>query len=149
MSVNKKVQKRLWQFVEYMVAGGAYFWVGYAAFFVLDKGLHFNLFATTMISNLIGWTVNFILQRYWVFKNPHMRGHMGDATWRYIVITLVDFGLNYAILWGLQRIGITPYIGQFIASGFFTAWNYIWYRFWVFPERYTQPKKYPHKKARR
>jgi len=148
MTVNKKLRKRLYQFAEYMIAGGAYFWTGYAVFFVLDKGLHWNLFAVTMVSNLFGWTVNFVLQRYWVFKNPKMRGHMGEATGRYMVITIIDFGLNYLILYGLKKVGITPYIGQFISSGFFTGWNYLWYRFWVFPERY-QPKHKKVKKAHR
>lgn len=149
MSAHKNLKKRLIQFAEYMIAGGAYFWVGYLAFFAFDKGLHLNLFATTMLSNLIGWTVNFVLQRYWVFKNPRMRGHMGDTTGRYIVITVVDFGLNYVILLSLKKFGISPYIGQFISSGFFTGWNYLWYRYWVFPERYQNNNKYPHKKAHR
>lgn len=140
MRITKKLQKRLIQFAEYMIAGGAYFWVGYAAFFVFDKGLHWSLFAATMLSNLIGWTVNFILQRYWVFKNPNAKGHMGETTTRYIIITVVNFGLNYVIIWALQQIGITPYIGQFISSGFFTVWNFVWYKYWVFPERYQKPK---------
>lgn len=144
----KKLRLRIIQFAEYMVAGGAYFWFGYLVFFLLDKGLHWNLFAATMVSSLCGWTVNFILQRYWVFKNPKARAHMGQTTGRYIFITLVDFALNYFILYGLKKGGITPYIGQFISSGFFTAWNYLWYRYWVFPERY-QPKYKGNKKARR
>ena len=136
MRVNTKQHARLIQFAEYMIAGGAYFWVGYGIFFVADKGLHWNLFGATMAANITGWTVNFLLQRYWVFKNPKLREHMGQTTGRYMVITLVDFGLNYLILLGLKKIGITPYIGQFISSGFFTGWNYLWYRFWVFPDRY-------------
>ncbi len=148
MTISKKLRARLQQFAEYMVAGGAYFWFGYFVFFGLDKGLHWGLFAATMVSNLCGWTLNFILQRYWVFKNPKSRGHMGEATSRYIIITVVDFGLNYLIIYGLKKLGITPYIGQFISSAFFTGWNYLWYRYWVFPERY-QPKHKGKKKVRR
>ena len=140
MRITKKIRTLLIQIVEYMIAGGAYFWVGYAAFFSFDKGLGWNLFAAVMVSNLIGWTVNFILQRYWVFKNPRAKGHMGEATSRYIVITLVNFGLNYGIIWALKGVGITPYIGQFISSGFFTVWTFLWYKYWVFPERYSKPK---------
>ena len=141
MRVNTKRHVRLIQFAEYMIAGGAYFWVGYAIFFVADKGLHWNLLAATMAANITGWTVNFLLQRYWVFKNPKLGAHMGETTGRYIIITLVDFGLNYLILLGLKNVGITPYIGQFISSAFFTGWNYLWYRYWVFPERYTAKHK--------
>jgi hypothetical protein len=36
------------------------------------------------------------------------------------------------MIWGLKSIGISPYVGFFISAGFFTAWNYLWYRFWVF-----------------
>jgi putative flippase GtrA len=140
MRITKKLRNRVIQFAEYMIAGGAYFWVGYGAFFAFDKGLHWSLFAATMVSNLIGWTINFVLQRYWVFKNPRAKGHMGETTGRYITITLVNFGLNYLILWGLKSVGITPYIGQFISSAFFTVWNYAWYKLWVFPDRYKKPK---------
>lgn len=139
MRTKETLNHRLIQFVEYMIAGGAYFWVGYAAFFVFYSVFGWNLFASTMLSNLIGWTINFLLQRYWVFKNPKAKGHMGETTGRYIFITLINFGLNYLIIWGLQQVGISPYIGQFISSGFFTVWNYIWYKYWVFPQRYQKP----------
>lgn len=139
MRTKETLNHRLIQFVEYMIAGGAYFWVGYAAFFVFYSVFGWNLFASTMLSNLIGWTINFLLQRYWVFKNPKAKGHMGETTGRYIFITLINFGLNYLIIWGLQQVGISPYIGQFISSGFFTVWNYIWYKYWVFPLRYQKP----------
>jgi putative flippase GtrA len=127
-----------------MVSGGVYFWVGYATFALFYgihtdsftfEGLGWNLWWSTITSNFIGWSVNFLLQRYWVFNNPHLKGKLAKVTGRYIFITLVDFVLNYFILYGLKQVGITPYIGQFISSAFFTVWNYLWYRFWVFPER--------------
>ena len=40
--------------------------------------------------------------------------------------------MDYAIIWGLTFIGITPYIGFFISSGFFTVWSWLWYKHWVF-----------------
>lgn len=135
-NTSPRLHPRVVQALEYMVSGGAYFWVGYLAFYVFDHIWSWNLFAASMVANLIGWTVNFILQRYWVFKNPHLRGHLGAVTGRYMVITVVDFFLNYGILAGLKSIGITPYIGQFVSAGFFTVWNYLWYRFWVFPEQH-------------
>ena len=122
------------QFVEYMVSGGIYFWVGYGLLDYFYYALHWNLWWSTIVSNVVGWTVNYALQRYWVFKNSQLKAHQTQVTARYIFITLVDFVLNYLILYGLRGIGITPAIGQFISSAFFTVWNYLWYRFWVFPE---------------
>jgi putative flippase GtrA len=51
---------------------------------------------------------------------------------KYTALTLVNLALDYAIIWGLKQIGISPYIGFFLSAGFFTVWNYVWYRLWVF-----------------
>lgn len=137
----KKRQKReITRIAEYMISGGAYFWSGYAMFFVLDRGLHFTLWWATLLANITGWLVNYGLQRYWVFKTPELKKHQTEVTSRYAVITLVDFGLNYLIIRSLKSVGITPYIGQFVASGFFTVWNYLWYKYWVFPDKFAKKR---------
>ena len=137
---NRGGRNRYIQLVEYMVSGGGYFWVGYLLLDYFYYILDWNLWWSTIISNIIGWSVNFILQRYWAFNNPSLKGHQTQVTGRYIFITLVDFLLNYVILYGLRAVGITPAIGQFISSGFFTVWNYLWYRFWVFPEHLAKKR---------
>lgn len=145
--IKKKNRKVVVQFVEYMISGGAYFWVGYILLDYFYYSLHWNLWWSTIISNVVGWSVNFVLQRFWVFNNKSLQHHMTAVTGRYIVITLVDFVLNYFILYGLKAVGITPAIGQFISSGFFTVWNWFWYRLWVFPEKF-KGKKTKHSVAR-
>lgn len=146
---SKTHRKVIVQFVEYMISGGVYFWVGYIAFALFYgvhsdsftfEGLGWSLWWSTITSNVIGWTANFLLQRFWVFNNKSLKKHQTQVTGRYIFITLVDFGLNYLILYGLRLVGITPYIGQFISSGFFTVWNWFWYKYWVFPETFKRRK---------
>lgn len=137
-TAKKKQHKELIRFTEYMISGGAYFWSGYLTFFVIDKGLHHTFFWAKSISTLTGWTVNYVLQRFWVFRNPKLATHKTEVTGRYIVITLVDFVIDYFLVLGLKTVGITPYIGQFVSSGFFTIWNYLWYRFWVFPTKFAR-----------
>ena len=127
--------KRLFQFGEYMVSGGVYFWVGYLLLDLFYYAWHWNLWWSTIVSNLVGWSVNYLLQRFWAFNNASLKEQKTRVTERYISITLVDFLLNYLILDGLRAISITPAIGQFISAAFFTGWNYLWYRFWVFPEK--------------
>lgn len=138
---RKKEKREVKRIVEYLVSGGAYFWSGYAMFFVLDQIVGLNLWWAKLLANITGWTVNYLLQRYWVFKNPSLAKHQTEVTIRYGVITLVNFLLDYVIVASLKSIGITPYIGQFVSSGFFTVWNYFWYRFWVFPEKYPRKSK--------
>jgi putative flippase GtrA len=129
---QQRLRRELVRIGEYLVSGGLYFWTGYAVFFVADKFLGFNLFWAKLAANLCGWTVNYLLQRFWVFNNPRLTKHKVDVTGRYMVITLVNFGLDYLIVAGLKQLGISPYIGQFVSAGFFTVWNYIWYKTWVF-----------------
>lgn len=140
MKLTKKQTREIKRITEYMISGGAYFWSGYFVFFVIDKGLGLAFFWAKTVSMLFGWTVNFMLQRYWVFRNPELKKHQTEVTGRYIVITLVDFVMDYFLVWGLKLIGITPYIGQFISAGFFTVWNYLWYKYWVFPEKFSKKK---------
>jgi putative flippase GtrA len=137
---SKQQRKVIIQFIEYLISGGAYFWVGYGILDYLYYAQHWSLWWSTIISNLVGWSVNFVLQRFWVFNNRALKGHQTQVTSRYITITLVDFVMNYFILLGLKQVGITPAIGQFISSAFFTGWNWIWYRYWVFPEKIKKHK---------
>jgi len=138
---NRKLKKLAVQFGQYMISGGVWFWSGYVLIILLDN--HIGLFAANFVGNAVGITLNFILERYWVFRTSKP-AQLGIATARYVVYTALNaFLLNFFILYGLrERAGIQPEVGQFIASGFFTVWNYVWYKQWVF-------KKAEHKKTRR
>lgn len=130
-----RLHAELIRIAEYLVSGGLYFWTGYAVFFICDSLLGWSLWWAKLSANIIGWTVNYMLQRFWVFRNPDLAKNRVEVTGRYAIITAVDFVLDYLIVFGLQQIGITPYIGQFVSAGFFTVWNYLWYKSWVFTAR--------------
>lgn len=134
-----KKQKQPWfnlrQIAEYLISGGAYFWTGYFLIVFLTPVI--GLWWANIIGNTVGVTVNFVLERYWVFETKRKR-QITQVTGRYLLLTGCNFLLNYFILLGLQKAGIPVAVGQFIASGFFTVWNYLWYRFWVFT---AQPHK--------
>ncbi|MFO0920766.1 MAG: GtrA family protein [Candidatus Saccharimonadales bacterium] len=142
---NKKPKPLITQVVEYFITGGVWFWSGYIIIASLDDPLvaHFGegwgLFIANFLGNAVGITLNFLLSRYWVFEG-NKKSDLKNTTWRYVVYTALNaFGLNFLILKLLKSIGIEPEIGQFIAAGFFTVWNYFWYKFWVF--KAVEPKK--------
>src|SRR5436190_17942987 len=122
MANKKKQCKELVLIAEYMVSGGAYFWSGYALYwvfdyyFVLDKYHPRNLFIVNLICNIVGWIVNYLLQRYWVFKNKNLKKNQTEVTKRYMIITVADWRIDFLILQGLQLVGINPKIGTFISS---------------------------------
>ena len=131
---KKQKQKLLIQFVEYMVTGGVWFWSGYILIVLLDN--HIGLFAANFVGNAVGITLNFLLERYWVFKTKK-QAKLSVMAKRYVIYTALNaFLLNYAILYALEEFaGLKPEIGQFIASAFFTGWNYYWYKNWVFKDK--------------
>jgi putative flippase GtrA len=120
------------QFLEYFVGGMAYFWVGYAVFAICYSGFRWRWLYAKMLADIIGWTINYLIQRYWAFSNKKLQHHDGSILGKYGLITLVNLFFDYLMIAGLNAIGISPYLGFFISAGFFTVWNYIWYRFWVF-----------------
>ena len=120
------------QLVRYSISGGAYFWTGYLVFFLCDKGLGFSLWWSKLLANIAGVTVNFLLTRYWAFNRSGQKQAYQAAPGRYVLLTLVNFVVDYWLILWLKSVGITPYLGQFISAGFFWGWNFLWYRLWVF-----------------
>lgn len=120
------------QFLEYMIGGTVYFWSGYAIFALCYSGLGWGWLSAKIMADIVGWTLNYLVQRYWAFNNSNLQGHEGRTAGRYALVSIFNLGLDYLMIWGLQSIGVSPYIGFFISAAFFTVWNYFWYRFWVF-----------------
>jgi len=129
-------QKRLLiQFAQYMVGGGVYFWSGYATFALAYSIIGWGWFYSKMTADIVGWTLNFLIQRYWAFANPKLKGQDKTVRVKYIFLTVLNFVIDYAIVGSLKHFGVTPYIGLFVAAVFFTGWNWYWYKYWVFKPR--------------
>jgi len=135
---SPRLQKTAIQFAKYMAGGSLYFWSGYVIFAICYSGLGWDWLPSKLLADVIGWTLNYIAQRYWAFAEQHHLSEMQHVG-RYLFIETIGFVLDYAIIGGLKWIGITPYIGFFISAGFFTLWSFLWYKYWVFP---GQPRKH-------
>lgn len=121
-----------------MVGGGVYFWLGYAVFGILYSGVHWSWLPSKVVADVTGWTAGYLVQRFWAFRD---RIHLSEVqhAGRYVCIESVGFVLDYLMIWGLKTLGVSPYIGFFISSGFFTVWSWFWYKYWVFPETHGKP----------
>lgn len=128
------------QFIQYMAGGSLYFWSGYAIFAICYSGLKWSWLPSKVAADAVGWTLNYLAQRYWAFASDHKKLSEIQHIGRYLTIESIGFVLDYLIIWGLKAIGITPYIGFFISAGFFTIWSYLWYKYWVFPDKKLTPK---------
>lgn len=97
--------------------------------------LGLDIVPSKIISYVFGLTVNFALERLWVFTGRDAQKQLDKVTLRYVILSGVNLGIDTFIVWGLAQFGITPYIGQFASAAFFTVWNYLWYRLWVFAKK--------------
>lgn len=132
MSDFRPTRRNIVQFLEYFIGGGVYFWSGYLVFALCYSGFHWNWLWAKIAADVVGWTLNYLVQRFWAFNNKNLKKHEAATAGKYALISIFNLGLDYLIIWGLNAIGISPYLGFFISAGFFTVWNYLWYRFWVF-----------------
>lgn len=128
-------RKNVVQFLKYQAGGSLYFWSGYGVFALAYSGLHWHWFWSKVMADIVGWSLNYFVQRYWAFNSGQLKLSEMQHVGRYIFIESVGFVLDYLIIAGLNAVGISPYIGFFIAASFFTVWSFFWYKYWVFPER--------------
>ena len=123
------------QFLKYFIGGSTYFWSGYIVFALAYSGLHWAWWPAKLLADAVGWTLNYVAQRYWAFNAQALAHHEMTTAKKYTILTIFNFGIDYLIVGSLKHVGVSPYIGLFISAGFFTVWNYGWYRFWVFLRR--------------
>lgn len=138
-AIKKPGRKTAVQFGKYLIGGNVYFWSGYAVFAICYTGLGLWWLWSKIAADVIGWTLNYVVQRYWAFAGEHLHLSEMQHVGRYLTIETIGFFLDYAIIAGLTAIGITPYIGFFVSAGFFTVWSFLWYKYWVFPEGKPKP----------
>lgn len=124
--------RRVIQFLEYMVGGGVYFWGGILIFAALYSGFGWHWLPAKAVADILGWSANYLIQRYWAFYDRRLKGHNRRVVRRFVIINILDLLIDYSIIFGLQLLGITPYVGFFVSAGVTTVWDYLWYRFWVF-----------------
>jgi putative flippase GtrA len=134
MTKNLPPKSNLTQFLKFWLGGGLYFWSGYAVFAICYSVFHWWWLWAKVAADAIGWTLNYLAQRYWAFAGQHHLREI-EHVGRYLFIESIGFILDYLIIAGLNAVGITPYIGFFVSAGFFTVWSWFWYKYWVFPER--------------
>jgi putative flippase GtrA len=120
------------QFAKYMVGGGVYFWGGLLVFFTCYNLLHWRWLYAKMLADILGWTANYVIQRYWAFADSKLKGQDRRVVRRYVLVNAVDLGIDYCIVAYAVHAGWTPYVGFFITASFTTVWDYLWYGFWVF-----------------
>jgi putative flippase GtrA len=112
--MKQKQAKEIKRFTQYMIGGGAQFWVGYGAFALFDLVFHMSFWPAKLIAYAMGISLNFFIERFWAFRKKGLtKRQLHSSAQRYYGLMIINFILDQAIVGGLFAAGLTPYIGQF------------------------------------
>lgn len=129
---KKPVKQSVLQFVYFNVGGVVFFVSGYAIFALLYGLLHWHWFVAKGIADLTGWGLNYLVQHYLAFAEAaRAQGHK-QVLKKYVPFSLLNVLIDYAIVGGLNWLGVSPFLGLWLSSLFFTIWKWLWYKKWVF-----------------
>ncbi|MGH7237314.1 MAG: GtrA family protein [Candidatus Saccharimonadales bacterium] len=114
--------------------------MAYSIFFTGHGLLNWSWWPAKITADIIGWSGNYASQRFWAFDHVSLRQRELQHAFRYAILMMVNFGIDYAIVGSLNSAGLTPYLGFFFSAAFFIIWNYVWFRFAIFPQRSSKTK---------
>ena len=122
------------QLGKFAVVGASGYVVNLAVYTALLRGagLHYALAATCSFA--VAVTNNYIWNRLWTFHDQ--RGHVGWQGLRFLVVALVAYGANLAILSALIGFGVDKVLAQAIAIVLVTPLNFIGNKLWSFKIRH-------------
>lgn len=126
---------------KYMSAGAVTTATDYAFFTLLFSIVNAGLLAATVGAYVAGLVVSYLLNRYWVFHKGGNRQSAATSLWRYATFLLVNLGITYVMLWALEHVGISPYLGKLIVGAFMFFWIYWGNIAFVFSGEKTGPIK--------
>lgn len=125
--------------VMYMAAGAATTLTDYLVFTVVFSYANGGLLAATVFAYIAGLLVSYLLNRYWVFRRGGNRQSAAASLWRYTVFLGINLAITYAMLWGLEQMGVTPYLGKLVVGAFMFFWIYWGNTVFVFHGERTGP----------
>ncbi|MDR3373943.1 MAG: GtrA family protein [Ancalomicrobiaceae bacterium] len=121
------------QFVRYVGVGFAAAAAHYGVLFALVQSGLTGAVAGALAGFVVGGIVSYSLNRRFTFRSD--RGH-DEAVPRFILITVIAFGLTGALMWLFaEHFGIHYMLAQVITTVIVLFWTFAGNRFWTFTER--------------
>lgn len=123
----------------YVSAGALTTLTDYTVFTLFFSVWNEGLLTATIAAYIAGLIVSYFLNRYFVFSKGADRQSAATSLWRYAVFLLVNLIITYIILWALEFVGLTPYLGKLVVGAFMFFWIYWGNQVFVFRGEKTGP----------
>jgi dolichol-phosphate mannosyltransferase len=124
-------RKHNWvQLGKFSLVGASGYVVNLVVYTALLKGAGFHYALAATCSFVVAVTNNYTWNRLWTFHAQ--RGHVGWQGLRFLVVALVAYGANLAILAVLVESGVDKILSQAIAVILVTPLNFLGNKLWSF-----------------
>src|SRR5690242_16606124 len=121
------------QLAKFSVVGLSGYAINLAVYTALLRGAGWHYTAAATASFLVAVTNNYTWNRLWTFHEQ--RGHVGWQGLRFLVVALVAYIANLALLTGFIALGLDKVVSQAIAVVLVTPLNFIGNKLWSFRSR--------------
>jgi putative flippase GtrA len=118
------------QLAKFSLVGLSGYVVNLVVYTALLRGAGWHYVAAATVSFLVAVTNNYTWNRLWTFHDQ--RGHVGWQGLRFLVVALVAYLANLALLSGLIAAGMDKVLAQAIAVVLVTPLNFIGNKLWSF-----------------
>jgi putative flippase GtrA len=121
------------QLAKFSTVGASGYLINLAVYAALLKGAGFHYAAAATCSFVVAVTNNYTWNRLWTFHAQ--RGHYGWQGLRFLLVALIAYAANLALLTGLIAAGLDKIVSQAIAVVLVTPLNFIGNKLWSFRSR--------------
>ena len=121
------------QLAKFSAVGASGYLINLAVYTALLKGAGFHYAAAATCSFVVAVTNNYTWNRLWTFHAQ--RGHYGWQGLRFLVVALIAYGANLALLAGLVALDLDKVLAQAIAVVLVTPLNFVGNKLWSFRSR--------------
>jgi putative flippase GtrA len=131
---NALRQRHNWeQLVKFCIVGASGYVVNLLVYVALLNGADFHYRAAATGSFLVAVTNNYLWNRVWTFR--HRRGHFAYQGLRFLIVSVLVYLGNLAILTALVELGVGEILSQAIAIVLVTPLNFVGNKLWSFRAR--------------
>jgi len=121
------------QLAKFSVVGLSGYAINLAVYTALLRGAGWHYTAAATASFLVAVTNNYTWNRLWTFHEQ--RGHVGWQGLRFLVVALVAYIANLALLSAFIALGVDKILAQAIAVVLVTPLNFVGNKLWSFRVR--------------
>ena len=118
------------QLAKFSAVGASGYVVNLVVYTALLKGAGFHYALAATCSFVVAVTNNYTWNRLWTFHEQ--RGHVGWQGLRFLVVALVAYAANLAILAAFVESGVDKILAQAIAVVLVTPLNFLGNKLWSF-----------------